>query len=409
MYSDNERVFMVQSIKYVHNAKLSAGRGEFDFIEDMKLIKPDIYFVNDDGSNLDKRRQICRDLGIQMIIKPRLPYTGLEIRSSTDMKKRLRENQDVEDRDRIAKGIEEFHQEFPWRLCFAGGWMDLPFCNKYGSGCVVTINIKFNPDVCKDLCGLATSTRKHAIRLWSGKFPKHLGAKEAILDLFGIENVDYFGIGTKSYSAGSQDHCGLIYPGINKLYYDNSFFPKKVLHLNDPLDPKQTAVFAWLEQVLYIVSIPFESRPGDYDSQRVNHLTDTTVAEESKRAMVSALANASELAFTSICAMDSAGLGRALSETMAAWEAMLPYTVDPYQADHRGYPGDEEKSRELRKFWKSYDYPHTHGCLFSGAGGGFLMVISDTIVPGGVKIKINHDHYCKPFPSDTLTSLPHDF
>ena len=46
MYSDTERVFMVQSIKYVHNAELSAGRGEFDFLEDMKLIKPDIYFVN---------------------------------------------------------------------------------------------------------------------------------------------------------------------------------------------------------------------------------------------------------------------------------------------------------------------------------------------------------------------------
>ena len=35
-----------------------------------------------------------------------------------------------------------------------------------------------------------------------------------------------------------------------------------------------------------------------------------------------------------------------------------------------------------------YDAPHTHGCLFSGAGGGFLMVISDTPVEGGLKIKV---------------------
>lgn len=408
MYSNAERVFMVQSIKYVYNADLSAGRGEFDFVEDMKLLKPDIYFVNDDCSNLEKRRLICRDLGIEMIIKPRIPRTGLEERSSTAMKKRLREHQEIEDDERVAKGVEAFHEVFPWRLCFAGGWMDLPFCNKYASGCVVTINIKFNPAICKDMCGLATSSRKHAIRLWNGKFPKHLEAKEAILDLYGVENVDYFGTGTKSYSAGSQDHCGLMYPGVNKLCYNGGFFPNQVIHLNDLTDPAQAAVFSWLERVLYIVPIPFESRPGDYDSQRVNHLTDSSVPEAAKVAMVSALASASELAWRSICSMDSAGLGRALSETMAAWEAMLPYTVDPYRASD-GYTGDEEKSAALRKFWKAYDAPHTKGCLFSGAGGGFLMVISDTVVPDGIKIQINHEHFCKPFPSDNLDTPPHDF
>lgn len=286
--------------------------------------------------------------------------------------------------------------------------MDLPFCNKYASGCVVTINIKFNPEICKDLCGLATSSRKHGIRLWNGKFPKHLEAKEAILDLYGVENIDYFGTCTKSYSAGSQDHCGLMYPGINKLCFDNSFFPKQVLHLNDPSDPAQAAIFNWLEEVAYIVPIPMESRPGNYDSQRVNYLTDSSVSEETKRAMVTALANASELALQSICTMNSAGLGHALSETMKAWEDMLPYTVDPYRSS-AGYAGDTEKSRELYNIRKKYDKPNSHGCLFSGAGGGFLMVISDTNVSEGVKIKVNHDHYCKPFPSDNLTTLPHDF
>lgn len=105
MYSESERLFMVQSIKYVYDANLSAGHGEFDFMEDMKLVKPDIYFVNDDGSNLDKRRQICRDLGINMIIKPRLPHKNLEERSSTAMKKRLREHQEIEENERIEKGI----------------------------------------------------------------------------------------------------------------------------------------------------------------------------------------------------------------------------------------------------------------------------------------------------------------
>jgi hypothetical protein len=37
-----------------------------------------------------------------------------------------------------------------------------------------------------------------------------------------------------------------------------------------------------------------------------------------------------------------------------------------------------------------YDIPHTKGCLFSGAGGGFLMVISDTPVEGGFKIEVQY-------------------
>jgi len=86
---------------------------------------------------------------------------------------------------------------------------------------------------------------------------------------------------------------------------------------------------------------------------------------------------------------------------MRAWEAMLPYTTDPYRDD------DQAKSQQLRDFVARYEAPHTHGCLFSGAGGGYLMVISDSPVEGGVKIKINTDPICKPFPSDGLDSAPH--
>lgn len=116
--------------------------------------------------------------------------------------------------------------------------------------------------------------------------------------------------------------------------------------------------------------------------------------------MVKALSEASESAWASLIAMDSDRLGKALSDTMAAWRTMLPYTVDPFGED------DPAKSQELSSFWKAYDRPRTRGCLFSGAGGGFLMVISDTPVKNGLKVKLNHAHYCKPFPSDTVDSAP---
>ena len=75
---------------------------------------------------------------------------------------------------------------------------------------------------------------------------------------------------------------------------------------------------------------------------------------------------------------------------------MLPYTLDPYLAI------DDEKSAQLKAFVARYDAPHTRGCLFSGAGGGFLMVISDEPVEGGMKIEINHDPIVLPHPSDHL-------
>ena len=50
MYSDEERLYMVQSVKWVHDAAVSAGWGMFDYLEDAKAIKPDIYFVNEDAS-----------------------------------------------------------------------------------------------------------------------------------------------------------------------------------------------------------------------------------------------------------------------------------------------------------------------------------------------------------------------
>jgi hypothetical protein len=312
-----------------------------------------------------------------------------------------------EEEDNSSKEVAAFNEVIPWRFCFAGGWMDLKWCNELYPGCAITINIKFNPGICKDFCGLATSSRKHWIKLWNGKIPKHMHAAEAAKYLWGAENFHHFGDDTVSYSAGSQDHCGLMFPGINKLCFDGHHWPSSAINLSDPSDPAQAAIFSWLESVLYIVPIPFVSRPEGYNSQRVNYLspqhganTDSPYSREEKVAMVKAISDASELAWQSICNMDIDGLGKGLSDTMKAWEAALPYTVDPYKGD------DDAKSKQLREFWTQYDRPHTKGCLFSGAGGGFLMVISDKPIDGGMQIKLNHDHICKPFSSDKVGDAP---
>ena len=83
---------MVQNIGCVHHASLSTSTGRFDFKSDMLIIKPDIYIVNDDGSGMETRVEICKELGIEMIVPKRKPKAGLEERSSTSMKARLTEH-----------------------------------------------------------------------------------------------------------------------------------------------------------------------------------------------------------------------------------------------------------------------------------------------------------------------------
>mmetsp|Transcript_33918 Transcript_33918/g.41767 ORF Transcript_33918/g.41767 Transcript_33918/m.41767 type:complete len:181 (+) Transcript_33918:51-593(+) len=86
MFPENERLYMVKNIKYVYNAELSAGTGVYDFEEDMRILKPDIYFVNEDASKMDGRVKICKKYGIQYVCKPREPEQGLTKRSSTSIK-----------------------------------------------------------------------------------------------------------------------------------------------------------------------------------------------------------------------------------------------------------------------------------------------------------------------------------
>lgn len=399
MYSDAERLFMVKNIVGVKDAAISAGTGRFDFVEDAKLLKPDIYFVNDDASRLEERMSLFEKEGlkVQIVVAKRKPAAGLEERSSTDMKARMAELVRADAVHKQSLPMSAFHETIPWRFCFSGGWMDLKWVNEFYSGCAITINIKFNPGICKDECGLATSSRKVAAKLWNGTVPNYLSPLDAAKSLWGAENFDAAATEERPYWAGSQDHCGLMFAGVNKLCYAGGrHWPFQVVSLNDPTDPRQAAIFRWLESVVYIVDIPFVSRPSGYSSQEINYMKEPSVSRATKTAMARALAEASEAAWEAILAMDAPKLGKALSDTMDAWGVMLPYTTDPYLGK------DASKSAQLREFVQKYDRPHTHGCLFSGAGGGFLMVVSDTPVAGGMKMAINHTSPCLPYTSATL-------
>jgi cytidyltransferase-like protein len=81
----DERRYVVGSIKFVKQALVSTGEGWLDADPEIKRLKPDIYAVNEDGDKGGKR-EYCQKLGIEYLVLQRTPAPGLPRRSSTDLR-----------------------------------------------------------------------------------------------------------------------------------------------------------------------------------------------------------------------------------------------------------------------------------------------------------------------------------
>lgn len=328
VFSEAERLFIVKSIKYVHDAFIATGMGILDFEPDIKRIKPDIFVVNHDGYTTDKEA-LCKKLGIEYVILARTPEPGLPARSSSATKSEMR---------------------FPYRLCLAGGWIDQPWVSKIYPGSVVVAQIWPTMDF-NDRSGLATSSRKVAVQLWGDRYPDGDPEQNARL-LFGAENPP-----GKKYVSGSQDHLGLLMPGVSKLYYNGGYWPEKIESCIDE------DICDWLSQVLHMVLL--EPRPDGYDPLKVMHL---------EKPLIKELGEAGDLCWESILKKDISGLGKALTNTFLSWKKILPLTVPDRVMD------------EMESKYFS-DYP---GAITSGAGGGYVVVVSEKPVESAIKIRVRY-------------------
>lgn len=326
-YSQDERKFMVGSIRYVEEAAIGSGMGMLDFADDMARLKPDIFIVNYDGGSEDKKA-LCEKYGVEYIVLDRIPEKGLPARSSSDTKRELR---------------------FPYRICIAGGWMDQPWVSEVHPGSVVVAQIWPTIDF-NERSGMATSSRSVAIELWGNQLPAGDPLRNARL-LFGAENYQ------NTYVSGSQDHIGLLKTGINRLYYNGSYWPKKIESCIDP------EICDWLSQVIHLV--PLRPRPEGYNPLLEKHLEAEIVQE---------LGEAGDRCWESIIRKDVIGLGQSMKETFLTWKRMLPYTVPDWvlQEMETGY------------------FPFYPGAITSGSGGGYVMVASESEVPGAVKIRVRY-------------------
>ena len=328
VFSEEERLFTVKSIRYVYDAFLATGRGVLDFEPDLIRIKPDIFVVNNDGHTADKEA-LCKKLGIQYIVLNRIPEPGLPERSSSATKRDLR---------------------FPYRLCLAGGWIDQPWVSEIYPGSVVVAQIWPTMDF-NNRSGLATSSRDLGIKIWGDRYPDGDPVENAKI-LFGAENPP----GT-DYVAGSQDHLGLFMPGVNRLYYNGGYWPDNIQ------SSVEADICDWLTDVIHLV--PLKPRPDGYDPLKEMNLEKNLIRE---------LGEAGASCWESIKKKDIKGLGKSLTDTFISCKKILPLTV----------PDDIMKEMEAVYFSKY------QGAITSGCGGGYVIVISENEVPGEIRIKVRY-------------------
>ena len=81
MFSQDERRYMVASVRFVTQAMLSTGHGWMDAEPEIAKIKPDIYAVNEDGDKPEKHA-FCQQHGIDYVVLKRTPKVGLPRRES---------------------------------------------------------------------------------------------------------------------------------------------------------------------------------------------------------------------------------------------------------------------------------------------------------------------------------------
>ena len=254
--------------------------------------------------------------------------------------------------------VTEIIGAIPNRLQLAGGWIDQPFVSRLnpqppGSMVVVALEPTFRV---MDRSGCASGTRAVATKLWHGRLPNR-PPEELVRELYEAENRG------RAEPSGSQDMIGLVYPGINRLDYDfaanGGLFPAHIESVND------RSTIRWLERVIQV--LPVAPRPEGYSPLGRKRLEPEWIAR---------LGQTGKDCFDAIRRHDLQALGASLNECMTCWEKLLPHTVrhPTLKVDLMGL---------LRAYQSCYA-----GAMYSGCGGGYLLVVSKEPVPGAFTVKV---------------------
>ena len=321
-YPEQERLFMVKSIRYVKDAFINQGSGIMDFVPTIDIVKPDIFVVNADGSS-ETKRKFCEERGIEYVVLERTPAEGLTARSSTDIK--------------------DSTCQLPTRLDLAGTWIDQPYVSCFAPGWAITMSLVPTFEV-RERCGLSTSTRNMIKKIWPVKLPDMNPEILAKL-VFCFENDPERSDGIVS---GAQDSIGICMPGLCRHYYNNRFWPEKFETCRDD------GVLDWLES--HLCMIPMEPRRTGCSVVDGKDITEPKVK---------ALAKAADDCWNAILAKDFEAFSSAFKASFDAQVAMFPAMIQGC----------------VQGFIDEYSMlPEVHAWKMPGAGGGgYLVLVVDDV------------------------------
>lgn len=320
VYSEQERLFMVKSIRYVKDAFINDGDGVMDFVGTVERLHPDRFVVNSDGSTEEKRK-FCEQHGIEYIVLDRTPEPGLQARSSTELKK--------------SRSL------LPTRLDLAGTWIDQPYVSCMTPGWAITISLEPTFEI-RERCGLSTSTRNVIKSIWPYQLPNMDPEMLARL-VFCFENNPERDDGIIS---GAQDAIGICVPGLCRHYYDQHFWPEKIetCYKED--------ILQWLEHHLCLV--PMEPRTPGYSVVKDKNITKEKVED---------LAKAADDCWKAIMQKDYEGFAIAYRSSFSAQTAMFPAMLNDRV---NGYINKWSQAKGVRA-WK----------MPGAGGGGYLALVVD--------------------------------
>ncbi len=322
--NNEERLYMVKALKCVKDAWINSGSGIMDFEKEIRELKPDIFFVNTDGYTPAKA-ELCKELGIELKISQRIPHCGLPKRSTTDLREENR---------------------IPYRVELCGGWLDQPIVNSVCPGSVIVMGVEPTMEF-HEKSGMATSSRKKAVELWQNRIPA--GDREQLAKiLFCMENPP----GTKTVS-GSQDQLGIVLPGLNRLDYDNGYWPIGIKSVTDE------SVLRYIAEHLYLLQLP--CRDKGYDVLGNVHINYASAKK---------LADATDRCWNAMIGGDTKTWGESTAECFEAQLEMFPNMLVPEVRDAI------EKYRKQAYGWK----------LTGAGGGGYLILIADHPMENAIQV-----------------------
>jgi cytidyltransferase-like protein len=321
-----ERRYLLEALACVQEVRVNQGWGIMDFEKELEDIAPDVFVVNEDG-HTPAKEALCRKFNIEYKVLSRKPHGDLPVRSTTALRTVC---------------------TIPFRVDLAGGWLDQPYVSKYFPGPVLTISIEPTIDF-NDRSGMASSTRRKAIELWKTELPPGDREQNAKI-LFAFDNPPGTG-----HVSGSQDSIGIVFPGLNKLNYNNHYWPDTIETIDDE------EVMRWIESHLYLVTLG--PRVSTY-----NVLENTQINEQNAKG----LADAANRCWEAMLLKDIHAFGEAFRASFEAQIVMFPNMVDA----------------EILRIIEQYRSTALGWKLSGAGGGGYLILVSDRPVENAIQIKI---------------------